>query len=214
VVRIVAETTFTLPWTFRNIVLVSEVAGSTDALLWEFAQRTIRRETVTTFARGLNKPWTFHVHPVRENQVRGHAASKDRSGVVTMAEETLGVRRRWVLPWSQTVSMAGATRGDVVLHELISSSPMLLVTLTTPARDGFVDSQRDLNRVAAGTTGCRGSAKRRVAAFAARLDLRVSFRYRPTHEGSLSAEEEEPDSEPENSHHAGKDEITLNGSLL
>ena len=92
-----AETTFALPWAFGHVVRVSEVAGSADALFWKLAKRAIGRETVATFTRGLNKSGTFHMHPVREDQIRHDAASKDRSGVVTMAEEAVGVGRRRVL---------------------------------------------------------------------------------------------------------------------
>jgi len=210
-VWIVAEAAFALPRISCGVVLVSEMASSADTLLWELAKRPFGSEAVATFARSLNKPGAFYVRPVRENQIGRHGPSKGRSGVVAMTEEAFAARCGRMLPRSQTVSMARTARGHVALHKLIASSPMLGVALPAPASDGFVGSQRDLNRVAVATPGRRGPAKRGVAAFAARLDPRVPFSHRPAHEGPLAAEQEEPDGEPEDCHHAGQDEITLNG---
>ena len=145
-----AETTFTLPRAFRDVVLVSEVAGAAHALLWKLAKRSVSGESVTTFARRLNEPGTFHVHPVGEDQIRRHAAGEDRGGVVSMTEKAFNVSRQRMLPRSQRGLMARAACGQIVLHELIRSASMILVALPAPAGDGFVDSQCDLNRMATG----------------------------------------------------------------
>jgi hypothetical protein len=188
---------------------VPEVAPFAGRFLWQISQHPFAGQSVAALAWGLDKAGRFRVHPMGEDQVGDDTPGKETIGVVGVAEETLALSGRGVLPLPQQSAVAAKAAPLVCRNQNVGAPIMLAVTVAARAIEALVNPKDDRFSVAGQAASRRRSGKGGVAALTIPLDRGMGRGHRAVHEEPLASRRAEDDGQRQDNSRSHHHPVTL-----